>query len=121
MSEELKPCPFCGGEAVGYEWSDDAEIEEGEPHEEYACCAVKVNHGKDCLLEIGEFGMWIAYTEEEAAETWNTRYENTCHIDTPIIDWETGERDYVCSACGHSEDPSEWDRFNIVPPAEQRW
>lgn len=27
MTEKLKPCPFCGGEAIGFEWSDDDECE----------------------------------------------------------------------------------------------
>lgn len=26
--------------------------------------------------------------------------ERTCHIDMPVIDWEMGETDYKCSACG---------------------
>lgn len=32
----------------------------------------------------------------------------TCHIDFPIIDWETGETDYKCSECGFSADPQDW-------------
>ena len=34
--------------------------------------------------------------------------ERTCHIDMPVIDWETGETDYKCSACGFSADPQDW-------------
>lgn len=78
---KLRNCPFCGGEATGYEWSDDDEIDEGEPHLQDAYCAVAVDHKDDCLLKVGEFYMWIAETEEEAAEIWNTRVERTCHDD----------------------------------------
>lgn len=54
---ELKPCPFCGGEAVigqdedwYYEWR-------------VACC------NKDCIFYLGK-----SYeTEEEAAAAWNRR------------------------------------------------
>lgn len=34
--------------------------------------------------------------------------ERTCRIDMPVIDWETGETDYRCSACGFSADPQDW-------------
>ena len=65
--EELKPCPFCGGKVVGFEWSDYGYWEEGEPHDEDAFCDVKVDHKKDCILKLGEFNLWAASTEEEAA------------------------------------------------------
>lgn len=71
--EELKPCPFCGGKVVGFEWSDYYSWEEGEPHDEDAFCDVKVDHKKDCILKLGEFNLWAANTEEEAAKLWNTR------------------------------------------------
>lgn len=74
---ELKPCPFCGGKAVGFEWSDYDYWEEGEPHDEDAFCDVKVDHKKDCILELGEFNLWAANTEEEAEKLWNTR-ANEC-------------------------------------------
>ena len=71
---ELKPCPFCGGNVIGFEWSDDDYWEEGELHDEDAFCDVKVDHKKDCTLKLGEFNLWGgAHTEEEAAKLWNTR------------------------------------------------
>ena len=70
---ELKPCPFCGGNVIGFEWSDDDYWEEGELHDENAFCDVKVDHKKDCTLKLGEFNLWAAHTEEEAAKLWNTR------------------------------------------------
>lgn len=44
-----------------------------------------------------------------------TIHERTCHVDTPIIDWETGETDFACSECGDSEDPADWPRFRFCP------
>ena len=71
--DELKRCPFCGGKAIGYEWSDDAEIDGEEQHADYAYCSPAINHKDDCIFKIGEFGMWIAATEEEASKIWNQR------------------------------------------------
>ena len=71
--EELKPCPFCGGKVVGFEWSDEYGLCEREQHDPDAYCSVKVNHKQNCILEVGEFNLWLAPTEEEAAELWNTR------------------------------------------------
>lgn len=95
---DLKPCPFCGGEATGYEWSDDDEIDEGEPHAQDAYCAVAVDHKDDCLLKVGEFYMWIAATEEEASKIWNTRVEHTCKM-TRLM--SVGRTDFVCDQCDH--------------------
>lgn len=94
---ELRECPFCGGEAIGFEWSDDEEIEEGEPHRYDAYCAVKVNHKDNCVLEVGEFYCWVAPSEEEAAVLWNRRAERTCRdLNPPSC------RDFECSECGES-------------------
>lgn len=98
MNDELKSCPFCGGEAIGFEWSDDDEVDEGERHADDAYCAVKANHKDDCLLKVGEFYMWIAATEEEAAEIWNKRAERTCHREEDQNNWGTMYDDW-CSEC----------------------
>ena len=90
----LLPCPFCGGEAVGFEWSDDDDREEWEPHDEDAYCSVKVNHKEDCLLELGEFDMWIASTEEAAADAWNHRVDRTKTRNL------SKKPEFVCEPCG---------------------
>ena len=53
MSEELKPCPFCGGDAEITKW-----------HEGYFVECKK----QRCGGTIGAYK-----TEEEAIEAWNTR------------------------------------------------
>lgn len=55
MSEEIKPCPFCGGEAELYRGGI-----------KYVLC-------KECLATSCDFK-----TEAEAIEAWNARHERTC-------------------------------------------
>lgn len=64
MSEELKPCPFCGGKAV---------IEVIEPHR-HIICKMPVYKG-GAFIECTECGCAISgETETEATEKWNRRY-----------------------------------------------
>lgn len=55
MSEELKPCPFCGGTKIGIRDEEDGMI--------WAYC-------KKC----GAMGEWD-YSENRAKENWNRRAE----------------------------------------------
>jgi len=103
---ELKPCPFCGGEAI--------TIQE---HGWWVVCA-------DCSAEVGFEGMsdtsgcYGSYqTEAEAIEAWNTRAERTCKLirhgslaNMPsFICWS-------CSECGFGWHHSENDRqFSYCP------
>ena len=67
MTNELKPCPFCGGRAV---------------LDEYACgeMNITVEHADDCWLTEYEGVFDVLMTEKSAyVEAWNTRAERTCH------------------------------------------
>lgn len=82
---ELKPCPFCGGEA---ELRDDGEA--GYPY--YVQC-----------VECG--GMTDGYLHADrpfgAIDAWNARAERTCRIENTNGEW-------CCSCCGEavgSDDP----------------
>lgn len=112
---ELRECPFCGGEAIGFEWSDDEEIEEGEPHRYDAYCAVKVNHKDNCVLEVGEFYCWVAPSEEEAAVLWNRRAELTCRLTNSR--WDDGHCTWgcVCSECGEKFEYEHGSCWNYCP------
>lgn len=70
---ELKPCPFCGGEAKTvtdyYFWNTR--------------CA-----------NCGATG-WQCCTEAEAIEAWNTRHERTCRS----VDYVDPGYWFVCSEC----------------------
>lgn len=79
--DKLKPCPFCGGEAMVIGGEDSG----------YAAYCQECNGDGHC--EVGWF-----FTAEDAAEAWNTRAERTCHAD------RHGGYTYrfECSACGYS-------------------
>ena len=52
---KLKPCPFCGGEAVILKTNEFYRV----------CC-------KSCPCDVGR---WVCTSESELAEFWNRRYE----------------------------------------------
>ena len=71
---DLKPCPFCGGEAVMCGYQDEMLY--------YVKC-------RDC----GACSDGAQLSAETAAAAWNRRAERTCH---PI---NNGDQD-TCSECG---------------------
>ena len=97
--DELRPCPFCGGEAHVV----------GKPHEAVFC----VGCGDDTCLGFSGLG-WLYGTEEEAAAAWNRRAERTCRMvncgshDTCVVNRELSNGNIVsmefgykqCSECG---------------------
>jgi len=62
MSEELKPCPFCGG---------DAEVNEIDDEYLSSC--------SECSANLGFFE-----TEHDAITAWNTRVEKWLRNITPV-------------------------------------
>jgi Lar family restriction alleviation protein len=63
MSNELKSCPFCGGEGQQYAGEPD---EEGERH--FVECV-------QCGVQTGEYA-----DEESALEAWQMRAEDTPNV-----------------------------------------
>lgn len=100
--EGLLPCPHCGGEA------------EFETYGGTACAVVcQACHSGTPTMRLED--------GERAVELWNRRAERTCHIGMPVIDWETGETDYRCSACGFSADPQDWaETYDCCPRCGSR-
>ena len=81
---ELKPCPFCGGKArIGHSPNcNDFWI---------ICRECATYYPKD---------MSRKYTESEAIEAWNTRWERKCNlIPAPYREFTIGY-EYKCSMCG---------------------
>ncbi len=82
MVEQLKPCPFCGGEAIVTEHNG-------------GFAAIGCSCGK-CRIHPHAFGF---PSVEYAAEAWNRRAERTCrNLNPPSC------RDFECSECGESSE-----------------
>lgn len=91
MTQELKPCPFCGGGVEYFELSWTATAFSGHmyasPFWQIRC--------KDCRATLGDFD-----TKNEAIAAWNTRAERTCEAKLCCDGF------YRCTECGHSMLPS---------------
>lgn len=95
MSEiELKPCPFCGGEA---EMISEYFYSMGTNASQVRC---KVCHSWGSPSKARGVEKQVA----AAAKAWNTRYERTCH--NVAQDRTCGE--FTCSNCGHEDGPFEY-------------
>lgn len=81
MTNELKPCPFCGGEA------------------EYRCAKYVRTPFKHSVVCLDCFASVPPKdSEHEAINAWNTRVERTCHLER--IPYEPGEYEGMrCSVC----------------------
>lgn len=78
---ELKPCPFCGGEAAF-----GANSCQGFEYVRCVSCKART---------------WSCYnTEEQAAEAWNTRAELTCHVEYVNQNESDSVGVAICSECG---------------------
>lgn len=101
MSIELKPCPFCGGEAHTFQtrWTNNRW---------YTCCP---SCETICGLPDGYDFVGKYDTEAEAAEAWNIRAERTCfarpHYSTRLDTFGTAIG-LECSECAYvlTQDPS---------------
>lgn len=101
--EELKPCPFCGGEARlrRYPFCNIIQCENEDCH---------VKPSVSVANDIERYGNQISLIE-----AWNTRAERTCNM-VP-----NGEHGYAavlaCSACGNTESvyAISADDFNYCP------
>ncbi len=65
---KLKPCPFCGGEAMIIKRKSNAA---GSKFVYRVQCCADEEDGCSCIPKT-----WNYYTKEEAIEAWNRRAEN---------------------------------------------
>lgn len=80
MTDELRPCPFCGGPAVVHEYNGGF---------------ASIGCGGQCDFKPSAFGF---PSVDSAIEVWNTRAERTCIIiNQPDAE---GCSFWVCSVCG---------------------
>lgn len=78
MAETLKPCPFCGGEAVIQQFNTNPRL----PFRIICACGAEIRGSK------GE-------SAADVVKRWNRRSERTCRMDAPI------DGEYRCGECGH--------------------
>lgn len=89
MSEELKPCPFCG-HAATIEVNDNNYV---------------ISCGGLCDDVSTYSEMSYPMSEEQAIRVWNHRAERTCRRVREFVPYKnslTGEYREVCSACGRA-------------------
>ena len=92
---ELKPCPFCGGEADIFDYWNEWK-------KKYRWVVMCTN----CKGGLGELD-----TKEEAIEKWNNRWMIPCEEGETEGNWHTGtpteDGDYIC-AFRQSDDSIEY-------------
>ena len=101
MIEELKPCPFCGGEAEV--WNHHYEEKDitlwlvrckERPYEAERAC-----YASDSFISFD--------TKEEAIEAWNTRAERTCKNVYDEMKMGACDNGFECSECGEKVEDCE--------------
>lgn len=88
MSDELKPCPFCGGEAKAFYCEESGTLDV----QCQQCGAIPFIGSRTSERK----------TMADVIAAWNARAERTCRN----IGFETGD-DFKCSACGEAYNESD--------------
>lgn len=95
---ELKPCPFCGGEAelTKYLHSTDDDV--------YTLYGVRCLYGESDQAALAhaygvEHSIYGYFFEYQAIEAWNNLAQQTCHM-TEIFCGTVSGIEWVCSECG---------------------
>lgn len=97
---ELKPCPFCGGEPLFVPnplGTNNANFN----------MKGNVGLGELVTYECGECGSdcGLYHNEKEAKNAWNTRHEPTCTMEKSLVFGDGGAFEgigYECSSCKHT-------------------
>ena len=91
-TEELLPCPFCGGKAKLMEGLHRVD---GDVYPLYGVCCLDAD---DSTYGV-EHSIYGYFYEYEAVEAWNTRAQETCQM-TEVFCGTASGVEWVCSACG---------------------
>lgn len=104
-NEELKPCPFCGSDAI-----------EVFPHKEDSVIYWDASCGR-CGAQTDYFSEERG-GKEGAIEAWNTRYERMCknlYDDTSLIKHNYSVRLFKCSSCQRISMHDDVETFQYCP------
>lgn len=116
MIEELKPCPFCGGEVSVVVLDDEGNIKDKEyERDPYSGLSYAVAHDDpngECPIATYDAPLpWLYDSRDSVAHVWNRRAERTCHLIHEVEEeddefFDTVELHYyVCSECGWNNRP----------------
>lgn len=92
MTNELKPCPFCGGEAELFESEESDDVYDPDTLGFLDTYYVTVH----CVIcrSCGIEGIYNS--QDKAIEAWNTRAERTCNVKPLPL---SGFTEFTCSKC----------------------
>lgn len=93
-NEKLKPCPFCGGEAVIYHQSSKYTEHDGN----YVYC-MNCRIRTPLFICFGDTGKTYADTKAEAFNAWNRRAAEEKHGEWIEAEDDLGYTVYKCSNC----------------------
>ena len=102
MAEELRCCPFCGGEAhLTSDYSSDHDHTFYQVWHDCQTNPGTIRHSYGHALSLQVSTPWCA-NEEDAVRLWNRRAERTCQIVVSVdrSPASYGGRVHRCSSCG---------------------
>ncbi len=80
MSDELKPCPFCGGEADAWEYEDEQDVLDpiSLGYIDTRCITWYCVGCESCEMSTSRL------SRDDAVTAWNTRAERTCRMEPAV-------------------------------------
>lgn len=99
MSDDLKPCPFCGGEANAWEYEDEQDVLDptslgwiGTRCITWHCVGCE-----SCEISISRL------SKDDAEAAWNARAERTCRMNHVLLYDEMAVDGIECDECFYIE------------------
>ena len=110
MAVDIKPCPFCGGEAhIDSDYSSELDHTFWQVWHDCSTNPGPIRHTYGHALSLQISTPWCM-SDEAAIELWNRRAERTCRV---VSAKECGGVGYApgCSECGWQMADSMWHNY----------